>query len=226
MDQKLYLSTKTSIAIQFITLLIGIRGLLFTLPTEHQILQEVLSVEMIVQIVELLFYIFIIIRLNLDTLAATRYFDWVFTTPVMLITTIVYFKYEEFIERGLNKNLSFKDFINENISNIRIIVLCNFLMLLFGYLGEINVLDRYTASILGFVFFIAAFYTIYINYAINSQTGRRLFKILASVWTLYGIVYYFPPIYQNMSLNALDVVAKNFFGIFLYYKITQVLQTK
>jgi len=144
----------------------------------------------------------------------------------MLITTIVYFKYEEFIERGLNKNLSFKDFINENISNIRIIVLCNFLMLLFGYLGEINVLDRYTASILGFVFFIAAFYTIYINYAINSQTGRRLFKILASVWTLYGIVYYFPPIYQNMSLNALDVVAKNFFGIFLYYKITQVLQTK
>ena len=52
MDQKLYLSTKTSIAIQFITLLIGIRGLLFTLPTEHQILQEVLSVEMIVQIVE------------------------------------------------------------------------------------------------------------------------------------------------------------------------------
>ena len=55
MDQKLYLSTKTSIAIQFITLLIGIRGLLFTLPTEHQILQEVLSVEMIVQIVELLF---------------------------------------------------------------------------------------------------------------------------------------------------------------------------
>ena len=73
--------------------------------------------------------------------------------------------------------------------------------------------------ILGFVFFIAAFYTIYINYAINSQTGRRLFKILASVWTLYGIVYYFPPIYQNMSLNALDVVAKNFFGIFLYYKI-------
>ncbi len=226
MDQKLYLSTKTSIAIQFITLLIGIRGLLFTLPTEHQILQEVLSVEMIVQIVELLFYIFIIIRLNLDTLAATRYFDWVFTTPVMLITTIVYFKYEEFIERGLNKNLSFKDFINENISNIRIIVLCNFLMLLFGYLGEINVLDRYSASILGFVFFIAAFYTIYINYAINSQTGRRLFKILASVWTLYGIVYYFPPIYQNMSLNALDVVAKNFFGIFLYYKITQVLQTK
>lgn len=226
MDQKLYLSTKTSIAIQFITLLIGIRGLLFTLPTEHQILQEVLSVEMIVQIVELLFYIFIIIRLNLDTLAATRYFDWVFTTPVMLITTIVYFKYEEFIERGLNKNLSFKEFINENISNIRIIVLCNFLMLLFGYLGEINVLDRYTASILGFIFFIAAFYTIYINYAINSQTGRRLFKILASVWTLYGIVYYFPPIYQNMSLNALDVVAKNFFGIFLYYKITQVLQTK
>jgi hypothetical protein len=225
-NSKVQLSTKTSILVQFITLLIGIRGLFFTLPIEHKVLQEVLGVEMFVQIVELLFYIFIIIRLKLDTLSATRYFDWVITTPIMLITTIVYFKYEEFIEKGSDQKLLFREFLQENTSNIRTIIICNFLMLLFGYLGEINVLDRYTASILGFVFFIAAFYTIYINYAINSKIGKQIFNILATVWTMYGVVYYFPPIYQNISLNTLDVVAKNFFGIFLYYKITRVLQTK
>jgi len=36
----------------------------------------------------------------------------------------------------------------------------------------------------------------------------------------------FPAIYKNITYNFLDIVAKNFFGLFLYYKIKQVAKEK
>ena len=41
-------------------------------------------------------------------------------------------------------------------------MICNFLMLLFGYLSEINYIDKTTGFVLGFLFFYLSFNKIYI----------------------------------------------------------------
>ena len=38
---------------------------------------------------------------------------------------------------------------------------------------------------------------------------------------MYGIAAMMPTPYKNISYNMLDIVAKNFYGIYIYYKILQ-----
>lgn len=228
-------STDLSIIVQVITGIIGIDGIFKKIPLIHQILQSVLGLELFVQFVELLFYI-IYIRLSpLKDMASIRYFDWVITTPTMLITTITYFTYEQYLEKyESSKNtdekniykekleqLKFFDFIKKNKENIITIVVCNFFMLLFGYLGEIGYSDLLSSSLFGFGFFFMTFYVIYDKYAKFSKIGVKMFKFLAFIWGMYGFAFLLNPTYKNISFNTLDIFAKNFFGIYLYFKILQ-----
>jgi bacteriorhodopsin len=155
-------------------------------------------------------------------MASIRYFDWAITTPTMLLTTIIYFKYEEYLENNEEKALRFVDFLQDNVQNIIIIVVCNFLMLLFGYLGEIGLIDMTSSIVLGFAFFAYSFYVIYRNYAIKSKRSLNLFYFILSVWSLYGVAAIFSPHHKNNTFNILDIFAKNFFGLYLYYKALEV----
>jgi hypothetical protein len=232
-NQIVYNSTDLSILAQFITGIFGIKGLYVELDPINQILKSILGLELIVQIIELGFYMFILRKLSLEAMASIRYFDWFITTPTMLITTIIYFKYEEYIEKFKNldnsefykkklENLKFFEFIKENKEDVITIVICNFLMLLFGYLGEIGVIDIFSACVFGFVFFLMSFYVIYSKYAKFSKIGNQMFILLFVIWSIYGFAYLFNPIYKNITFNGLDVIAKNFFGLYLYFKILQV----
>lgn len=191
------------------------------LSPQDNILKSVLLFETIVQVIEFAFYIWFVLRFSLSTMAATRYFDWVITTPTMLFTTIVFMKYQELREKQLNTNFTIIEFINKNYSNICIITLSNFCMLLFGYLGEINLIDKNIASIAGFIFFGITFYTIYNNYAKQSVLGQKLFIFLILIWGLYGVVYLLDIQSKNIGFNMLDIIAKNFFGMYLVYAIYQ-----
>lgn len=233
-QQLVYNSTDLSILAQIITGIFGFKGLFEKLDPQHEILRSILGFEMIVQIIELAFYIMILRKFPIDNMASVRYFDWVITTPVMLITTIVYFTYEQYIEQikqldntNLYKdkliNMKFFDFILQNKNDVIIIVICNFFMLLFGYLGEIGATDLFSACVFGFAFFLMSFYIIYDRYAKFSTVGNKMFSLLFVIWSLYGFAYLLNPIYKNISFNTLDVIAKNFFGLYLYFKI---LQTK
>jgi hypothetical protein len=91
-------------------------------------------------------------------------------------------------------------------------------MLLFGYLGEVGVLDLTSSILFGFVFFAMAFYIIYKEYAVHSKTGQTMFKVLLTVWGLYGVAATTGDTTKNNAYNALDIVAKNFFGLYLYFK--------
>jgi len=238
-EQLLYSSTDISIIAQIITGIIGLRGLFETLKPQHKILQTILGFEMLVQFIELIFYIFILRSLSINYMASARYFDWIITTPTMLITTIAYFKYEQNIELLKNSknseeqnntknklnNMKFIDFLIENKDNIMTIVICNFFMLLFGYLGEIGLIDMFSATIFGFIFFLMGFYVIYDKYAKFSKIGNQMFSILFVVWSLYGIANVFDPIYKNISFNTLDLISKNFFGLYLYFKILRSKNT-
>lgn len=218
-------STDLSIFIQIITSLISMQGIFINLPKQHLILREILTLETIVQFVELYFYIAFLKSMAVTALpqmAAIRYFDWIITTPTMLLTTIMYFKYQENLENNNGGVLHFWEFIKENKQNIITIFVCNFLMLLFGYLGEIKAIDMFSSLLLGFIFFGFTFYTIYKDYAIKSQKSLQLFYFILLIWGLYGIAALLKPYNKNNMFNILDIFAKNFFGLYLYYQAINI----
>jgi bacteriorhodopsin len=217
------LTTYISIFVQLITGIIDIHALTLPLPPEHAILNPILKIEFIVQTVELAFYIwFVLSHIAVSSMAAARYFDWIFTTPVMLFTTIVFLKYKEHIEKKDPNHITVQQFIRDNRSNITIIFLANLTMLIFGYLGEIGIISRPFAFGAGFVGFAVSFSVIYNEYARKSQQGKRLFVFLLGIWSLYGFAFLLDPAAKNITFNFLDIVAKNFFGLYLVYVIYKV----
>jgi bacteriorhodopsin len=218
-------STNLSIIIQLLTGIIGLNGLFVNLSENNKILQQVLTLEMIVQFVELFFYIFVLQSMAITALpqmAAMRYVDWIITTPTMLLTTIIFYKYEEHLENNIDKKLEFIDFLKTHRDNIITIILCNFLMLFFGYLGEIGAIDIKLSLTLGFLFFGITFYIIYKNYAVKSKNATKLFYYVVTVWGLYGVAALMSPYTKNNMFNILDIFAKNFFGLYLYYRIKKI----
>jgi len=218
-------STKLSVILQLVIGVISTKGTLFKVDEKYKILNQILVVETIVQYVELCFYIYFLKQfdtLGLSNMARIRYYDWFFTTPTMLLTTVIYFKYEEHVEKNKPGTLDFFTVLKEEKENIKNIVISNFFMLLFGYLGETNRIDKKYAIPMGFIFFANTFNMIYKNYAINSVVGKKLFKVLLLVWGMYGVAAYMNDTYKNNMFNMLDIVAKNFFSLYIYYKLESV----
>lgn len=226
-------STNLSIFIQIVTGLVSARGIFIPLSSKHAILRDILILETFVQIVELFFYFFFLrsmagSKATLPQMAATRYFDWAITTPTMLLTTIIFFKYQEYLEKNKHEThmLTFWDFIKDNKKNITLIFVSNFLMLFFGYLGEIKAINMTTSLVFGFAFFAYTFYIIYSKYAINSTQSLKLFYFILFIWSLYGIAALFNVNNKNHSFNALDIFAKNFFGLYLYFTILSIKKSQ
>jgi bacteriorhodopsin len=216
-----------SLILQIITGLIPLQGLFIKLEEKDAILSDILTLETTVQFIELLFYVWIAFSvMNIKKMAARRYIDWVITTPTMLLSTIMFMKYQERKERGEleSKPLKTMEFIKENKDQILKLFGFNFLMLVFGYLGEVNTISKYIAIPIGFGFFYKAFELIYNNYAATTTIGKQLFTFLVSVWSLYGVAAIMSPNVKNVSYNLLDIVAKNFYGLYIYYQITQLSQ--
>tara|TARA_B110000259_G_scaffold46451_1_gene54077 strand:- start:656 stop:1345 length:690 start_codon:yes stop_codon:yes gene_type:complete len=216
-----------SLILQIITGLIPLQGLFIKLEEKDAILSDILTLETTVQFIELLFYVWIAFSvMNIKKMAARRYIDWVITTPAMLLSTIMFMKYQERKERGEleSKPLKTMEFIKENKDQILKLFGFNFLMLVFGYLGEVNTISKYIAIPIGFGFFYKAFELIYNNYAATTTIGKQLFTFLVSVWSLYGVAAIMSPNVKNVSYNLLDIVAKNFYGLYIYYQITQLSQ--
>jgi amino acid permease len=120
------------------------------------------------------------------------------------------------------KPLTTKNFLTDNKENIFLIVGYNLLMLLFGYLGETNVISNYISIPIGFIFFIKSFEVIYKNYANKTLQGEKLFLFLTIIWGLYGVAATFTANLKNVSYNVLDIVSKNFYGLYIYYEILKL----
>ena len=159
--------------------------------------------------------------MRLSDMARIRYYDWFFTTPTMLLTTIIYFRYEEHIQNNKKSSLDFFEVLRQEQDTIKIIFLTNFMMLLFGYLGETGKLDRKTSIPLGFVFFVITFKLIY-RYAEKSTVGKKIFNVILPIWALYGVAACFNNTTKNNMFNILDIFAKNFFNLFIFYKLQSI----
>ena len=205
-----------SLIMQLTTTLISLDGLNYDLNEKDYVLREILILEAFVQFVEAFFYIWVILALkDLKIMTSRRYIDWFITTPTMLVSTIVFFEYLN----NKSKTIRLVDFIKENKQDVLKIVSYNFMMLLFGLLGELQIIDNKIAVTIGFIFFYLTFKLIYDKYAYKTKEGMKLFNFLVVVWSLYGIAALMPLKAKNISYNMLDIVSKNFYGLFIYYTI-------
>ena len=216
--QTIYLS----LLCQLVTTVISLDGLNYDLAIEDNILKHILILEAFVQFVEAGFYIWVIYALkDLKIMTSRRYIDWFITTPTMLVSTMIFMEYLR--KKEANEDvIDFWKFMKDHKENIIRLVSYNFLMLLFGLLGELNIINNKFAVAIGFIFFILAFKLIYDEYASKTQGGLKLFAFLVSVWSLYGVAALMPIVPKNTMYNMLDIVSKNFYGLFIYYYIRQV----
>ena len=215
--QSIYLS----LFIQIVTTLISLRGFDIQLQEKDYILYDILKLEALVQLVEAVFYIWVIYALkDLELMTPRRYIDWFITTPTMLFTTIIFMEYVKYEKNG-QKQFTLSEFIEDNKEYIIKIVILNQCMLLFGYLGETGIINKEVSITVGFMFFFYNFYIIYERYAKHTDLGIKLFIFLIIIWSLYGVAAYMNIKVKNLMYNCLDIISKNFYGLYIYYYIYQ-----
>jgi len=213
-----YTSLILSIVTQAITGIVELFFLFIKVPSNFNLLKQMLALELIVQFIEGSFYVHWLYNFNnILNITPKRYFDWAFTTPTMLISLIFYLIFLKYKDTDISYKLNFFELFNQELYTIIIILLLNWLMLLFGYLGEINLLPTLLGVSLGFIPFLIYYYIIYKKYAILSNDGFKIFLYFFIVWSFYGIVAVLPYKIKNICYNILDLFSKNFFGIFLSY---------
>jgi hypothetical protein len=215
-----YTTLVTSIIIQVVTGVIEFFSLFVKLPSRFLFLKQMMILELFVQIIEGSFYVYWFNNFkNILNVTPTRYFDWVITTPTMLVNLIFYLIFLKHNNDNTSENLNFFELFNKEFYTIITVLVLNWLMLLFGYLGEISVIPVLLGVTLGFIPFLIYYYIIYKNYALLSDDGFKIFLYFFIFWLLYGVAAVFPYNIKNICYNMLDLFAKNFFGIFLTYLI-------
>jgi bacteriorhodopsin len=220
-----YITLLISIIVQIITGIIEIGAFFVKVPTMYLLIKQLLIIELVVQIVEGTFYFWLAYNFTkVSNITPKRYIDWVITTPSMLITLMIYLIYlnkRETNKRVENKinDLNFVTLFKENLNIFIPVLLLNWSMLLFGYLGEMKIIPVLLGVFLGFIPFVIYYYIIYVNYVTQTSSGGLLFWYFFFFWSLYGFVAVLPYYLKNSFYNILDLFAKNFFGIFLSYII-------
>ena len=221
----LHSSLYFSIIVQVVTGIIEVLAFFVRTAPGMTLIKQLLGLELAVQTVEGAFYIWLYNNINtVKNITPKRYADWALTTPTMLITLVAYIIYLN-SETREGKTLSLIQILRENAVPISQIVGLNWLMLLFGYLGEVGAIPLIAGVAIGFLPFIAYFYIIYERFikttdavAVN-PTSMKIYVYFLVFWSLYGVVAVLPYTIKNTIYNILDLFSKNFFGLFLSYLI-------
>jgi len=141
----------------------------------------------------------------------TRYTDWMITTPIMLLVLCLVFGYN-------NKTVM-------TASYFLIILFLNFLMLAFGYVGEIGLLDKRLAQLGGFIFFFILYGLIYYTFLHPKYNfdNQIIYWAFVFFWFFYGVFYDMNEETKNVGYNVLDLFSKCFVGIFFWAYLTKVI---
>ena len=217
-------SADISLKVQVVAGILTYLGTNIKLSDKDKVLTELLKLEKIVQVIEIVFYIWITSSMMVtEKVTPRRYIDWVVTTPTMLFTTIVYLDYIHKKEKGEDTTITIKDFYNQNKEEIKKMFMYNWLMLLFGFLGEIGTLPLYISVSIGVMFFMMSFKIVH-KYANKTEKGKNFGKMFTILWGLYGVAAELPLGEKNISYNILDIFSKNFYGLYLLYEVNKVRQ--
>lgn len=151
-------------------------------------------------------------ELNYKEINVTRYTDWMITTPIMLLVLCLVFGYN-------NKTVM-------TASYFLGIMIVNFVMLAFGYLGEVGLMNRRLAQLGGFVFFFLLYGIIYFTFLHDKYNfdNQMIFWAFVFFWFLYGVFYDMDEESKNAGYNVLDLFSKCFVGIFFWAYLTGVIK--
>ena len=199
-----------SLIVQIVAGVFLVLGYFYKLKPADKVLKNIITFELVVQIVEALMYVVLIryfISGNIDT--SLRYLDWFISTPIMLISTML------FLIWLYKRPVPLKETFKEERVNVSWMIVLNALMLAFGYLGEKGILNKWVSFVGGSGFLVGAFAMLY-KYAKETKEGKIFLAIMFAIWTLYGGAFLLPLKAKNVSYNILDLFAKNFYGVFLY----------
>ena len=225
-DNLIHTTATYSLYVQIITGLIDVLALQVDIPDNKYILKQLLFLELLVQIVEGIFYYWLITSFHsVNNITIYRYFDWMFTTPTMLYTLMMYLSYLS----PENKGKKLEELTKEHKTTILTVLSLNFLMLYYGYLGEtgkMKIKDSVYAGFIPFLMYYKIIYDKFINKASlllsdNKKQGLVLYWYFFIFWGFYGIAALMPYVWKNISYNVLDLFSKNFFGLFLSYMVFQ-----
>jgi len=214
-DPIVNITTKISIYTQLIIGLTNFYGLTLKVPPEHQMLKDVLILETIVQVIEFVWYVAVIQRLPQEEMAKNRYYEWIFSTPLMLVSMFGYLLYEQQLEQApTDPPLRLSSALRNNIDSVVQIVVSDLAMLSVGYLFEIGKLSKEVAVVYGFIFLVNAFSIMYIK-AGNSKVGKIFLLIMFVLWSIYGVAFILPTALKNSVFNITDLLSKNFFEVYI-----------
>jgi len=225
-------SLHLSFFVQIITLIFGLFIVFLTnVSSSNRLIREALILENAVQIIEGSFYIWFIYfytkNVDKEDIAKYRYYDWFFSTPLMIISTVAYFQFNNTKLYGPSANASaiasavssLYNFITTDIQKISELLFYNFNMLFLGYLQELKLISLTISTIFGFLFLGLLFLKMFVYYVKNNSANYLIFYLMLFIWSLYGVAALYKNKIKNASYNILDVFSKNFFGLFLAYLV-------
>ena len=217
MNQKIIQTTgSASLAVQIITMIVDSYVLIIPTKPENRAFKRLLFIESVVNFVELTFYVWMVTNFSkIKNITRYRYLDWIFTTPTMLFTYVMYVLIT--YKKEKHEPYDLLTLVSREKYTIAIILVLNWFMLYFGWLGETGKMNTNVSTLVGFIPFIAMFYLIYDNYARHTSIGNSTFLYFVTVWGLYGFSALMSYKLKNVMYNILDLFAKNFFGLFLAY---------
>lgn len=205
MTDIVYKSAVASLWVQIIIAGVTFAGFFIDVADKRQDLQTIFAFEFSSQVVEFAWYLYVVCR-DREIRTWTRYIDWVISTPVMLISTALFFYHRRDLPLG-DVATTWPIYASVGF---------DWLMLLFGFLMETDVVSRGVGLSLGGWAYVGVFTTLAVLIDDDDTLSVVLFALMYVVWGLYGIAAALPYREKNVAYNALDVVSKNFYGVFLF----------
>jgi bacteriorhodopsin len=147
---------------------------------------------------------------NIREIIPIRYIDWMITTPLILLAVVLFYNPKD-------NSIDYRCY--------GILIILNWLMLLFGYLGERKVISSMSGLIWGFVFFAAMLLYLYMH-LVPKGSSIAVFVIFGIIWSGYGVAYMLDEEEKNIAYNVLDVISKAIFGVVLWMYFGHVLSFK
>ena len=179
-------------------------------------IRHILNLETCISVVAAFFYgLFMTkinqVKINYREINVNRYVDWSITTPIMLLVLVLAFCY------NTKQQVSLGAFV--------LILILNYGMLGFGFLGENKIMDKLKANLIGFLFFISLYGFIFFKYIKNYNLfdNNILYLSFLILWSIYGIAYWFNEKSKNIAYNILDLLSKCFVGIFFWAYFTKAI---
>lgn len=215
------LTARLSLVAQFVFFLVSLLGFFDVtdnLIWNKEYLVSLLVLEEVSQAIEFSYYFIVSLILRYPLPTYSRYIDWFFSTPIMLVSAIGFMYYEDLRISSSSKSdvvLTLGSLWNDKLeTSILSVIILNTIMLFFGFMVELKKIQSIYLITAMFAF-VGYYVIIFIDVGNVSTATILLWSYMFIVWGCYGIAATQPFGPKNIAYNLLDILSKNIYGVFL-----------